>query len=161
MASINEWSFDYEQFDFAHLRAVVSIAETQPLDGDALTLTVTSIEQYEAGFAANLLFEEIHDAASGPSVPFHAMPAITARDERGNEYQGRLRAGFGGGGRGRSEMREVYNFAPALPDDVRTLMLEVSFVTQLAWDVHGTPQWTDADIVAGPFTATFTLPERA
>ena len=162
--SINDFAFDYEQFDFAHLLAVLPVARTADV-GDA-TLTITSLELYEAGFAANLLFEQETEPPfpgrpdpDGPLL-FRGMPAISARDDRGTRYEGRLRAGYGGGGTTKSDMREVYNFAPALDPAARTLTLDITFVTRLGWNLAGEPQWTAEDIVAGPFQAEFNLPER-
>ena len=161
--TINDFAFDYEQFDFAHLRAVVPVARTAPL-GD-VTLTVMSLELYEAGFAAILLFE--HEAeppfsarpdADGP-ILFRGMPAISAHDNLGARYEGRPRAGYGGGGQKVSHMNQVYNFAPALNPDARTVTLDVRFVTRLGWNQSGEPQWTADDVLAGPWSATFTLPE--
>ena len=61
--SINDFAFDYEQFDFAHLIAVVPITRSVSL-GD-ITLTLLSLEQYRPGFAANLLFEHVTE----PQIP--------------------------------------------------------------------------------------------
>jgi len=162
--SINDFAFDFEQFDFAHLLAVLPVVRTAAV-GDA-TLTITSLELYAAGFAANLLFEQVTEPPfperpdpEGPLL-FRGMPAITARDDRGIRYEGRPRSGYGGGGTTRSEMREVCNFAPALNPDARALTLDITFVTRLGWNLAGEPQWTTDDIIAGPFQAEFTLPER-
>lgn len=162
--TINDFAFDDEQFDFAHLRAVVPVAQTAPVG--AATLTVMSLELYEAGFAANLLFEQATEptppARHGLDAPqvFRGMPAITAHDDRGNCYDGRLRAGYGGGGPTVSRMRDVYNFAPALDRDARTLTLDITFVTRLGWNLAGQPRWGADDIIAGPWQADFNLPEH-
>lgn len=167
--TINDFAFDYEQFNFAHLRVVLPIAQTVSL-GD-LSLTVTSLECYEAGFAANLLFEQPSSRPSQPEPPpkmapeppliLSAMPAITTRDDRGTHYAGRLRAGHGGGGPSVDQLRDVYNFAPALDPAAASLTLQVLFVTRLGWNQAGEPQWTNDDIVTGPWDATFTLLERS
>lgn len=161
--SINDFTFDYEQFDFAHLRAVLPVVQTAAV-GDA-TLTITSLELYEAGFAANLLFEQEAEPPyperpdpNGPLL-FRGMPAITAHDDRGTRYEGRPRSGYGGGTT-KSSLREVYNFAPTLNPDARSLTLDILFVTRLGWNSAGEPQWNEDDVIAGPFQATFNLPER-
>ncbi|HEX5164591.1 MAG TPA: hypothetical protein VFV93_04280, partial [Thermomicrobiales bacterium] len=122
-------------------------------------------ELYEGGFAAILLFEQVTEPplpdrpdADGP-ILFRGMPAISASDDHGNRYEGRMRAGYGGGGQTVSQMHEVCNFAPALNPDARTLTLDVSFVTRLGWNQAGKPQWTSDDVLAGPWSATFSLPE--
>lgn len=162
--TINDFAFDYEQFDFAHLLAVVPVTRTASLSD--VTLTVMSLELYQAGFAAILLFEQVTEPPfpgrpdpEGPLL-FRGMPAINARDDRGTHYQGRPRAGYGGGSTTVSQMHEVYNFAPALNRDVRTLTLDVSFVTRLGWNLDGEPQWTADDIIAGPWQADFNLPDH-
>jgi hypothetical protein len=161
--TINDFAFDYEQFDFAHLRAVVPVARTATL-GD-VTLTVMSLELYEAGFAAILLFEQMTEPpfpdrpdADGP-ILFRGMPALSTHDDLGARYEGRPRAGYGGGGQTVSQMHQVYNFAPALNPAARTLTLDISFVTRLGWNQAGEPQWTADDVLAGPWSASITLPE--
>ncbi len=162
--TINDYAFDYEHFNFAHLLAVLPVAQTVSL-GD-VSLTLTSLECYEAGFAANLLLEQpahpqrYEQPQPDPPLLFHALPAISARDDRGVHYAGRLRSGHGGGGLITDQERQVHNFAPALDPHAQTLTLEMLFVTRLGWDTAGEPAWTSDDIIAGPLTATFTLPER-
>jgi hypothetical protein len=86
--SINDFAFDYEQFDFAHLLAVLPVVRTVDV-GDA-TLTITSLELFEAGFAANLFVEQETEPPfagrpnpEGPLI-FRGTPAISARDDRGS-----------------------------------------------------------------------------
>ncbi len=162
--TINDFTFDYEQFDYAHLLAVLPFTRTAAI-GDA-TLTITSLEVYKAGFAANLLFEQETEPPypqrpdpNGPLL-FRGMPAITAHDDLGTHYEGRPRSGYGGGGTTVSQIREVYNFAPTLDPNATTLTLDITFVTRLGWNLAGEPQWTPDDIIAGPWQTEFSLPER-
>lgn len=146
---------DYEQFDHVHLMRVVPIAQTRVFD--QITVTVMSLELYEAGFIINLL----HGGAIGddPHDIHHLLgtPVLTITDEHGREYESSMRAGFGGSGmdRGRALCSTfVLQVTPGLPPDVGRLTFEMLLVNQ--FDPHG--GFESHNIVGGPWTFDLVVP---
>ena len=119
---------------------VVPIIEQQTHDTTAIL--AIALERYDNGFVVTWRLE----ASGGQRV--HPDFVFTAEDDRGNPYRSLMLGGSGGGSAERADWRFAYRFAPALDPAARSLTLDFSPHTGSE----------TADIVAGPWRFTLTIP---
>jgi hypothetical protein len=135
-------------FDFAHLVDVQSFLSTAR-DTD-FALTIDSIERYEHGFVLVMWVE----ATEGPLHLF----AISAADDVGNRYMGRMVAGYGGGSpEARWVNRVVYSFTPPLEPTTRSLKLSVTHARRIRFDRSSAAGTQPEEILGGPWAFSFDL----
>ena len=119
-------------FALDRLRQVLPVVVTRELP--LHTLTIVSLELYEAGFAAVLLVEQTAEqlvASRGDDIGA-PMLTLTVTDDRGQRYLARPRAGSSGGAAGDGyQMRDVYYCEPALDPAAIALTLVVDAVDGL------------------------------
>ncbi len=135
-------------FDFAHLVEVQPVLVTS--DVEAMSLTLDSIEHYSHGFVL-VLWASTREHTPG-------LRAITASDDSGQRYSGRMLAGHGSGGEQTGwHNRVVYSFTPALHLDAQRLNLEVTSVRKMGFKPERGIVIDPADVLGGPWEFSFDL----
>jgi hypothetical protein len=158
-------AYDYEHFTLDQLERILPVAQTQRIG--EMDFTLLAIECYEAGFVATTLIEQDWRAPDPPPASDdQKLPQMLRGlqlvsdvvDNLGNRYFGHIRAGSGGGGAdGPLRNHMVYCFAPALHPAARTLTLTLTQVERPRYDPDGLPTWRDDQVIAGPWTLSFSL----
>ncbi len=135
-------------FDFDHLidvRPVVSTASA-----GQVSATLDSVERYRHGFVLVLWLQSTAERMD--------LLAISAQDDRGNTYAGRMEAGHGGGGEQSGwTNRVVYSFTPALDPSATRLDLDVTPVRTLRYSAPRQVKLDPADILSGPYQLSLSL----
>lgn len=104
---------------------VIGIGQSREVG--STTVSVLSLERYADGFVVQLRL--LRRYPSPDVAQLTVMPDL-AVDDLGNRYEPMPHGGAGGGGRGISQWRHAFRFAPALAPEARTLLL---FVLHIAW----------------------------
>jgi hypothetical protein len=142
--------------DFEQLVRVVPVGQARA--SAPLTVTLTSLELYREGFVAVLALE----LAPGAGDAMAGIPVIIATDDRGKRYSSWPLSGHGGGSpHGVHFWRSACVFTPALNSATTALSLNIALVTSLRQDRDGTALFEPRDVMAGPWTLAFDLPERS
>ena len=164
-APIPDVFYDFEWFTLDQLERIVPIGQTQPLDD--VRFTALSLECYQTGFVLTALTEQTYvlpnlDTRETPLALRGFLMITDATDDHGTRYVSRLRSGSGGGRpNGHIATRIVYGLAPALNQAARTLILELAQIENVHYTPEGHPAWSPDDVIAGPWTTTFSIGQEA